>query len=177
YAEHFETMRNAVDQLTEISATQTQQEYDESMATAEEITSFAFIFFFAVLAGLILSGVLLTRSIVNQLGCEPFEAAEIARNLANGNLKISFNKKREIGLYKDLKSMVDKLSNVIHNVVTISENLASASNQLSSGSQQISQGANEQAASAEEVASSMEEMAASIQQNTDNARQTEHISI
>lgn len=177
YTEHFETMRGAIDQLTEISSTQTQEEYVASMDKAAEITLFAFIFFFAVLIGLVLSGIILTRSIVSQLGCEPFEAAEIARNLANGNLKITFDKKREVGLYKDLKSMVEKLSNVIHNVVTISENLASASNQLSSGSQQISQGANEQAASAEEVASSMEEMAASIQQNTDNARQTENISI
>lgn len=177
YSTHFELMRNAINDLTEISSKQTEEEYLASMQKAEEITNLAFIFFAGVLAVLILAGILLTRSIVRQLGCEPYEAAEIANNLANGNLRIQFTKKNEIGLYKDLKAMVEKLRNVIQNIAIISDNLSIASSQLSSGSQQISQGANEQAASAEEVASSMEEMSASIQQNTDNAQQTEKISI
>lgn len=177
YSTHFELMRNAINDLTEISSKQTEAEYVESMAKADEITKLSFIFFACVLAILILSGILLTRSIVRQLGCEPYEAADIAKNLANGNLKIEFTKKKEIGLYKDLKAMVEKLRGVIQNIVIISDNLAIASSQLSSGSQQISQGANEQAASAEEVSSSMEQMSASIQQNTDNAQQTEKISI
>lgn len=177
YSTHFEEMRHAIDQLTEFSAQQTEIEYNESVQKSDDISKLAFVFFVGVMLVLILSGVLLTRSIVRQLGCEPHEAAEIAKNLANGNLNISFTKKREIGLYKDLKAMVEKLSGVIQNIVVISDNLAIASSQLSSGSQQISQGANEQAASAEEVASSMEEMSASIQQNTDNAQQTEKISV
>jgi len=177
YTTHFDIMRNAVNDLTEVSSTQTAEEYEESMTKAEEINRLAFIFFGSVLLVLIAAGVLLTRSIVRQLGCEPFEAAAIAQQLANGNLKVEFNKKKDIGLYKDLKAMVDKLRDVIQNIIVISDNLAIASGQLSSGSQQISQGANEQAASAEEVASSMEEMSASIQQNTDNAQQTEKISV
>jgi methyl-accepting chemotaxis protein len=177
YSTHFERMRTAIDQLTEISFKQTEVEYNESVQKSDDITKLALVFFLAVLAVLILVGFMLTRTIVNQLGCEPYEAAEIARNLAGGDLKISFTKKKERGLYKDLKLMVEKLRGVIQNIVIISDNLAIASSQLSSGSQQISQGANEQAASAEEVASSMEEMSASIQQNTDNALQTEKISV
>lgn len=177
YTSHFDIMRNAINDLTEVSSKQTAEEYEASVQKAEEINTLAFIFFGAVMLILITSGILLTRSIVRQLGCEPFEAAAIARDLANGNLKIEFTKKKEIGLYKDLKAMVDKLRDVIQNIIVISDNLAIASSQLSSGSQQISQGANEQAASAEEVASSMEEMSASISQNTDNAQQTEKISV
>lgn len=177
YTLHFETMREAINSLTEVSSVQTEEEYAASMQKAEEITFLAFIFFAAVMLVLILAGILLTRSIVRQLGCEPYEAATIANSLAKGHLKIEFTKKKEVGLYKDLKLMVDRLRDVIQNIITISDNLAVASGQLSSGSQQISQGANEQAASAEEVASSMEEMSASIQQNTDNAQQTEKISL
>lgn len=177
YSEHFEKMRSTIDQLTEFCAKQTEIEYNESVEKSEDISQLAVVFFGGVLVILVLSGVVLTRSIVNQLGCEPYEAAEIARHLGNGNLKIAFTKKREVGLYKDLKAMVEKLSSVIQNIVVISDNLAIASSQMSSSSQQISQGANEQAASAEEVASSMEEMSSSIQQNTDNAQQTEKISV
>ncbi len=174
---HFDIMREAINVLTQLSSEQTKSEYEASMQKANEINQQAIFFFGTVLIFMVLSGILLTRSIVNQLGCEPQEAAEIAKSLSEGNLKIKFNKSKDVGLYGDLKVMVIKLRDVIQNVVSISENLATASTQLSSGSQQISQGANEQAASAEEVASSMEEMSATIQQNTDNAQQTEKISL
>jgi len=177
YAVHFDLMREAINVLTEISSQQTAMEYASSIEKADEITRQAFLFFAVVLLLMVLSGVLLTRSIVRQLGCEPQEAAEIAKSLSEGNLRVRFTKKKDIGLYGDLKVMVIKLRDVIQNVVSVSDNLATASVQLSSGSQQISQGANEQAASAEEVASSMEEMSATIQQNTDNAEQTEKISV
>ena len=62
-------------------------------------------------------------------------------------------------------------------VMAGAENITTASSQMSSTSQEMSQGANEQASSAEEVSSSMEEMAANIKQNTDNAQQTEKISL
>ena len=177
YTKHFEILRNAIDQLTQISAEEAEKDYIASQEKSDEITQLAIVFFLVVLGALIISGILLTRNILGLLGCEPFEAAQIARNLANGHLTIGITKKREVGLFKDLKSMVQRLSNVMEEIISVSDNLANASDQLSSGTQQISQGANEQASSAEEVASSMEEMSVSISQNTDNAKQTESISL
>lgn len=177
YTRNFEILRNAIDQLTQISADEAEKEYIASQEKSDEITQLAIVFFFVVLGALIISGILLTRNILNLLGCEPFEAAQIAKNLANGHLTMGVTKKREVGLFKDLKSMVQRLSNVMEEIISVSDNLASASDQMSSGTQQISQGANEQASSAEEVASSMEEMSVSISQNTDNAKQTESISL
>ncbi|WP_258101296.1 methyl-accepting chemotaxis protein [Marinoscillum pacificum] len=177
YTRHFEILRNAIDQLTQVSADEAELEYIASQEKSDEITQLAIVFFLVVLGALIISGILLTRNILNLLGCEPFEAAQIAKNLANGHLTIGISKKREVGLFKDLKSMVQRLSNVMEEIISVSDNLANASDQLSSGTQQISQGANEQASSAEEVASSMEEMSVSISQNTDNAKQTESISL
>lgn len=177
YTKYFETLRNAIDILTQISADEAEKAYIASQEKSDEITQLAIVFFLVVLAALIISGILLTRNIINLLGCEPFEAAQIAKSLANGHLTIGISKKKEVGLFKDLKSMVQRLSNVMEEIITVSDNLANASDQLSSGTQQISQGANEQASSAEEVASSMEEMSVSISQNTDNAKQTESISL
>lgn len=177
YNKHFEVLRNALDQLTDISASEAEHEFTASQEKADEITQLAIVFFLVVLGALIVSGILLTRNILGLLGCEPFEAAAIANNLANGRLIIGIQKKKEVGLFKDMKSMVSRLSNVMEEIITVADNLANASEQLSSGTQQISQGANEQASSAEEVASSMEEMSVSINQNTDNAKQTETISL
>jgi len=76
---------------------------------------------------------------------------------------------------RSIKKPVSK--QVVGEVITASDNVAAGSLELSATAQQMSQGATEQAASAEEVSSSMEEMASSIRQNTDNAMQTEKISI
>ncbi len=103
-----------------------------------------------------------------------------AQAVAAGDLtqKIDLNQKDEIGqLALALNQMVEKLSSIVGEVMTASDNVASGSQELSATAQQMSQGATEQAASAEEVSSSMEEMASSIRQNTDNAMQTEKISI
>lgn len=176
FTEKFETMRTAVDKLSEISLNEAEIEYAQSMKKADEITLLAFVFFGVILMIMVLAGIALTRSIVNQLGCEPAEAADIATNLANGNLNISFDNRNK-GLYQDLKNMVEKLRAIISDVNNSAQNIASASSQMSSVSQQLSQGANEQAASAEEVTSSQEEMTTNIQRNTENARETERIAI
>ncbi|HBA71145.1 MAG TPA: chemotaxis protein [Geobacter sp.] len=101
-----------------------------------------------------------------------------ARLMANGNLMVDLKKRSENDeLMESLANMVAKLKEVVTEVQGAAENVASGSQELSATAQQMSQGATEQAASAEEVSSSMEEMASSIRQNTDNAMQTEKISI
>ncbi len=118
--------------------------------------------------------VFITRSVMNRLGGEPTEVAEIAELVAQGKLDIKFDSSRKyVGLFGNMKSMVDNLSNIVTEVISGSDTITSAGVQMSATSQQISQGANEQAASTEEISASMEQMAANIQQNSDNAQQTE----
>ena len=124
----------------------------------------------------IFTAVFLTRGIVRPLT----EAVSVANSLAQGDLSMTVVSKStdETGvLMAAIATMVDKLRQVVSDVMSASDNVASGSQQLSATAQQMSQGATEQAASAEEVSSSMEEMASSIRQNTDNAMQTEKISV
>ncbi len=119
-----------------------------------------------------------TSSVMNQLGGEPSEVANIAALVANGKLDMNFDQSKQYkGLLGNMKDMVFKLREIVTDVMTGAKNISSASYQMSSTSQQMSQGANVQASSAEEVSSSMEEMTANIQQNTDNAQQTEKIAL
>ena len=129
----------------------------------------------AVLAA-ILGGYLLSRNIMEELGVEPYEAALIASNLAEGNTGFELNKPKIRGLYKNMRTMMMNLGRIVRETVQVSDNLALSSQQFSSGSQKISEVANEQTASAEEVASSMEEIVSSIHQNSSNAEETEKIS-
>jgi len=108
------------------------------------------------------------------------KGVEFALSLSQGNLtaRIDLNQKDEIGMLATaLQNMADRLRDIIQSINRGAVEIASASQQISSGAQQLSQGANQQASAAEEVSASMREMASSIQQNTENALQTEKISV
>ena len=111
------------------------------------------------------------------------KSVELAKIYANGDLTVSLSNedleiKDELGdLARSMSSMGGKLKEIISSVLPGAENVSSASGQTSSASQQLSQGATEQASSVEEISSTMEEISANIGQNTDNAQQTEKISI
>ena len=124
-------------------------------------------------------GVLITMGLNRQLGGEPGFIADIAGQVAAGDLTIRMESgnKTDTGVFEAIKNMVEKLKQIVTDVQSAADNVASGSQELSATAQQMSQGATEQAASAEEISSSMEEMASSIRQNTDNAMQTEKISI
>ena len=128
----------------------------------------------AVLLGIAVAW-LITRDILTQIGGEPAEISRIANEIANGNLIHSFDRSKKTGVFAALVQMVEKLSNVVAEVLSASENVASGSQELSSNSEEMSQGATEQAAAAEEASSSMEQMSSNIKQNADNAMQTEKI--
>ncbi len=130
-------------------------------------------------AGIILA-ILFGLVISNIISSPLRKGVTFAQAVAAGDLtqKIDLDQKDEVGmLAQALNEMVAKLSSIVGEVTAAADNVASGSQELSATAQQMSQGATEQAASAEEISSSMEEMASSIRQNTDNAMQTEKISI
>ncbi|WP_420265884.1 methyl-accepting chemotaxis protein [Candidatus Magnetominusculus dajiuhuensis] len=119
----------------------------------------------------------ITVSLLKQLGGEPHYIASIAQGVADGDLTMRFEtgRKSEVGILLAMKTMVEKLKEIVASVRSAADNVAAGSGELSSGAQQLSEGATEQAASVEETSSSMEEMTSNIRQTTDNSRQTEAI--
>lgn len=146
--------------------------------TANTFTSVASILGAAVVTAPFF-GVLVTRTILTQLGAEPMRLAEVASRIAEGDLGVVAESKqsKNTGVYADMVRMVSRLSEVLLAVQTASDDIASGSDVLSASSQQLSQGASEQAAGAKQASSSIEEMASSITQNAENARQTERIAL
>ena len=121
-------------------------------------------------------GIFVTRGITRPIN----KALGVANSLAQGDLTITVvsDSKDETGqIMAAISHMVDKLKQVVGDVISATENVAAGSQELSSTAQQLSQGATEQAASAEEISSSMEEMSSSIRQNSDNSSQTEKIAV
>lgn len=102
----------------------------------------------------------------------------IAQKIAEGNLTVEVQERSDKDdLMIALRTMTQRLSEVVSNVKFAAGNVASGSQAMSQGSMQMSSGAAEQSASAEEASSSIEEMASNIRRNADNAQQTEQIAL
>lgn len=167
---------DSMTELSKMKEARAKEASDESTA----IYKSSLTLMIALVIGGVLIGLSLGFFISRMISVPLRRGVEFANSIAEGDLKqvIELDRKDEIGLLADaMNKMVEKLKQVVGEVMSASDNVASGSQELSSTAQQMSQGATEQAASAEEISSSMEEMAASIRQNTDNAMQTEKISI
>lgn len=139
-------------------------------------TSFKWFAIITALAiGITLSlAILITRLLLNQLGGEPRTIANIAQEIAKGNLNIQFDtSKKEQGIYADIHTMVDRLAEVIQTVRSGADNLASAAQEVSATAQTISQGAVEQSASVESTSTAIEQLNSSVQQNSENSSITQ----
>jgi methyl-accepting chemotaxis protein len=123
----------------------------------------------------VLMGMLVTRSILQQLGGEPAYASEVVRRVAAGDLTvdIAFDSRNQSSLLAILAGMVDKLRVTIGEVKSAARNLTNASTQVTATVTSMSQAASEQASSVEETSASIEQMTASIAQNSENARVTD----
>ncbi len=130
----------------------------------------------ALVAGLGIA-VVITRGLLRQLGGEPDYAADIARQVAAGDLTVEVKLARgdTTSLLAAMQRMVESLSHTIGEVRTAADALSAASEQVSATSQSLAQGSSEQAASLEETSASIEQMSASINQNTENAKVTDGI--
>ncbi|MCC5927713.1 MAG: methyl-accepting chemotaxis protein [Cyclobacteriaceae bacterium] len=172
--------QKSVDALNNVIKLNREMAEEETLAGARIVSSSNFM----LIAGIVLGAFIaffLANIISKAITGGIQKGVEFAEVISNGDLtqnidKKYTNQKDEIGqLARALQDMVDRLRDIIGNVIAGSDNIAAASQQMSSVAQQMSQGSSEQASSAEEVSSSMEEMAANIQQNTEYARETEKI--
>lgn len=110
----------------------------------------------------------------------PVEAiAAGLEQLAKGDLavEVKIESNDEVGQAgKALNQAARKLSSILDQVIASAESVAACSKQLSVAGAQIADGASQQAASIEQTSASMAQMSQQVTRNTDNSRQTEHIS-
>ncbi|OQW39369.1 MAG: chemotaxis protein [Proteobacteria bacterium SG_bin4] len=130
----------------------------------------------AIAIGLTMA-VLVTRSLVAQLGGEPKYAAEVMQKISHGDLSslIEVNAKYPQSMLFAMKEMQDNLVKIVSEVRSSTETIGTASEEIAHGTIDLSQRTEEQASSLEETASSMEELTSTVKQNADNARQANQL--
>ena len=128
-----------------------------------------------VLAGGI--GLLITRSLLKELGGEPSEAAEMARAAAQGDFThaVSVRPGDTVSLLASLGAMQGSLAKVVSTVRHGSEGVATASAEIAQGNNDLSARTEQQASALEETAASMEELGATVKQNADSAKQANQL--
>jgi methyl-accepting chemotaxis protein len=121
------------------------------------------------------AAVLVTRSLLKQLGGEPSYVASVMHSLGSGDFSVTVatkNGDRSSMLYA-VRTMVEKLATIIAEVNSAADALAGAAEQVSTTSHSLSQAASEQSSGVEQTSASVEQMTASIAQNTENAKVTD----
>jgi methyl-accepting chemotaxis protein len=123
----------------------------------------------ALLFGL---SVLISRSILSQLGGEPGDAATITNRIADGDLTVAIVLKPNdtSSLLHAIQSMRDNFSGIVGQVRSGSEGVATASAEIAQGNHDLSARTEQQASALEETAASMEELGSTVKQNADSAR-------
>ncbi|HEV8484514.1 MAG TPA: methyl-accepting chemotaxis protein [Blastocatellia bacterium] len=115
---------------------------------------------------------------INQMTTYVKEMAEVADNIASGNLSVRVQPRSDRDSFGNaFVAMIAKLSQVIGEVRSGANAVASAAMQVSSSSNSLSQGTSEQAAFVEETTSSLDQMNASITQNAENSRHMEQMAM
>ncbi len=149
------------------------QEMDDSFAW---FSGFVVIMVIVLVCISVLIAYVLYNSIVKPLN----KGVTFAQTIGNGDLtvELDINQEDEIGLLaKALNTMASNLKGIVISIKENANDLVRSGQNVKSSSLQLSKGSADQAASAEEVSTSIEEMVANIDQNTDNAVQTESITV
>jgi methyl-accepting chemotaxis protein len=121
----------------------------------------------------VVTAVVLTRSVLRQLGGEPSDAQQIAGEIAAGNLsvRIALAHGDDRSLMASLEAMRARLAGIVKGIKSSAESISVAAGEIAQGNLDLSQRTEEQAASLEQTAASMEELTSTVKANTDNARQ------
>lgn len=125
----------------------------------------------------VLIAVLITRGLLKQLGGEPAYAAQIAQQIADGDLTTDVQTKGgdHTSLLFAIKNMRNNLVSIVTQVRNGTSTIEQASSEIATGNLDLSSRTEQQASSIEETASAMEELMTTVKQNADNAKQASQL--
>ncbi len=114
----------------------------------------------------------ITRRVKGQLGGEPAYAAQIAQEVARGNLAVAVDLRPgdSSSVLAAMGAMRSNLAQVVSEVRHSSESIATGASQIAIGNADLSQRTEEQASNLQQTAASMEEMNSTVKQNADTVR-------
>ncbi len=122
-------------------------------------------------------GVVIVRSLLDQLGGEPAQATGVARAIADGRLYHPIDTRRAgpASMMHAMGTMRRELSDIVSKVRSGTETIAAASSEIATGNVDLSIRTETQSAALAQVAQSMGHLVESVQQNADYAQQAREL--
>ncbi len=147
-----------------------------NQSAMQEASGFLRVMFTALAVAIVLSTVIAWRvahSIVSQLGAEPNALAEVARQVAQGDLNPvqGVEHAQAHSVLASLGAMQRSLAQVVGKVRHASDAVTQGADEIAIGNTGLLQRTEAQAHNLQQAAASMEEMTASVQMNADTAQQ------
>ncbi|MFZ6724868.1 methyl-accepting chemotaxis protein [Undibacterium sp. MH2W] len=168
---------DSLDELVTLEDKVNSQVAADANAAFKAATTLMLILGALALAGGIVAAVYISRSLLKQLGGEPNYAAEIAGQIAAGELttNIDVQSGDDSSLIFEMKKMRDSLVNIVAQVRSGTDTIATASSEIAMGNLDLSSRTEQQASSLEKTTSSMRELTTTVKQNADNAREANQL--
>ncbi|MFQ2163404.1 methyl-accepting chemotaxis protein [Aeromonas hydrophila] len=174
----FDIADSLLSDLVKVNAELATQSLDESQNIYQDNLQILIAIASAAFLICLILALLVTRSILRQLGGDPSYTVQVVARVAEGDLSTPVLLKADdtSSLLYAIKSMAHRLSDTLNEVGAMSEAIGSASEQVAATANALSQTSSELASSVEQTSASVEEMTATVSQNADNAKVTENIS-
>ena len=115
-------------------------------------------------------GVLVTRSVLGQLGGEPTVAIAVMAEVTAGNLAVEVPAAPAGSLLAGLQAMVQSVRNTVIQVRNSTDSIGTASAEIATGNQDLSSRTEQTASNLQQAASSMEQLTGTVKQSADSAR-------
>ena len=156
--------------LNDGAAAETQKDYTLLRNISLACIALAFVF------GITLA-VLIARSLARALGGEPGHAAEVAKEIAAGNLTMNIPLRHgdSSSLMAALAGTVEQLSSILRTVNQAAEEIEQGVAEIAHGNNDLSSRTEQQASSLQQTAASMEQLNSTVQTNADSARQANQL--
>ncbi len=174
---YFDDFTHTIDGLFEFNALAMKALTDTLHERVSALQRMGYLVLALLLLGLVAS-LTLAVAFVRSITGPVHEAVEVARAVADGNLRVQVPVRgsNELGqLMQALTAMRDNLAQVVTQVLQGSENVATASAQIAQGNTDLSSRTEEEASALEQTSAAMEQLGATVNQNADNARQANQL--
>ena len=169
----FEAITQDVDRLVALNM----QGAEAARVTAAGVYRNAQLLTFVILAVVLAAGVILalliTRSLMRELGGEPAYARQMLQRVAAGELdvRIEVAAGDRGSLMSELQKMAVSLNGIVQTIRRASDSIGTASTQIAAGNTDLSSRTEEQASNLQQTAASMEQFTGSVKANADSARE------
>lgn len=164
----------ALNGLTDTEKQLTRGTVSEGSASVSRALTLLIVLVMLSVALAVITCILITRTLMRQLGGEPAEAQALAAAIAAGDLTrpVTLRRNDRVSLLASLDGMQANLRALVSQIKGASASVAQAADEISQGNTELSSRTEQQAAALQETAASMEQLTATVRSNTAGAQQT-----